>query len=108
MSDFKILSGRELAALAEPSGDDCDMAAVRCVVAELQQLRTQITTARGAAKDVHERVMDMSFDPTSASRAFAVGVALRKLDDALEQREPGDGYCACGERLDKPHHHGGV
>ena len=25
---------------------------------------------------------------------------------SIEPREPGDGYCQCGERLDKEHHHG--
>ena len=39
MKDWEILSERELVALEQSSGDDCDMASVKCVVRELRRLR---------------------------------------------------------------------
>lgn len=44
-----------------------------------------------------------------ARRRIAYGSWLaEEAASAPEQREPGDGYCPCGERLDRPHHHGDV
>ena len=39
MSDIHILNDRELTFLEQSSGDDCDMASIKCVVRELRQLR---------------------------------------------------------------------
>lgn len=50
---------------------------------EIERLKAQIAEAKQASTALHDRVMEMAHDPQSASRAFAVGVAIRKLDDAL-------------------------
>lgn len=42
MTDINILTERELTALEQSSGDDCDMAAVRCVVQEVRRLRAEL------------------------------------------------------------------
>lgn len=33
-------------------------------------------------------------------------IAEIRTEAGIEPRAPGDGYCQCGERLDKSHHHG--
>lgn len=40
--EFGILNDRELDALASSSGDDCDMAAVECVVREVRKIRADL------------------------------------------------------------------
>jgi hypothetical protein len=44
VSDLDILNERELAYLEWSSGDDCDMAAVKCVVRELRSARQRLST----------------------------------------------------------------
>lgn len=63
---------------------------------KLATAERRLAKAKEAAADVHACVMDMAFDPQSASKAFAVGVALRALEDALgiehdANKEPGRG-----------------
>jgi hypothetical protein len=43
VSDWDILNERELAHLESSSGDDCDMAAVQCVVRELRDARCRLS-----------------------------------------------------------------
>lgn len=43
LTDLDILNERELTALEQSSGDDCDMAAVRCVVRELRHHRSRLS-----------------------------------------------------------------
>lgn len=47
--DWEILNERELAHLENSPGDDCDMAAVKCVVRELRDRRAQLAKLQLAA-----------------------------------------------------------
>lgn len=47
VGDLDILNESELRALESSSGDDCDMAAVRCVVRELRERRSRDLDAEG-------------------------------------------------------------
>lgn len=43
LTPLDILNDHELTALEQSSGDDCDMAAVRCVVRELRHHRSRLS-----------------------------------------------------------------
>lgn len=81
MTDFHILNSRELEALASSSDDDVDMAAVRCVVREVRELRAAL------AKERNEHAMSTAeFDPL-AKGSNASGLFLLIKDLAAEIRE---------------------
>lgn len=49
LTDLDILNESELTSLERSSGDDCDMAAVRCVVRELRHRRSRELSAGDVA-----------------------------------------------------------
>lgn len=91
LTDLDILNERELTALEQSSGDDCDMAAVRCVVRELRHHRSRALSAedvealRHVADELREQIEHWQmlaktngwgFSPGQKSRALA---ALHRL-----------------------------